>query len=120
MLLRHHPVPTWWLPSAIQSEKSAFPAIRDKTKGRITVTPDPSGWRSPTEYARAETLSASDLGWEWLRRNEDYSRDYDTFAASASDVDAGAMTELIGERWGLRFRRRPASHPAAHAGLLAA
>lgn len=70
------------------------------------------------DYARAEQLGASDLGWEWLRRNERYDQDYRSFARE--DTDKGAMTERIGERWGLRFPCRPARHAAGHARLLAA
>ena len=51
------------------------------------------------DYDRAEQLGASDLGWEWLRRNERYDQDYRAFARS--DTDKGEMTERIGERWGL-------------------
>lgn len=82
------------------------------------MTPDPSGWRSAADYDRAASLTASDLGWEWLRRNEAYDRDYSAFIRA--DGDAGAMTERIGERWGLRFPCRPTRHTAEYAGLLAA
>ncbi len=82
------------------------------------MTPDPSGWRSSADYDRAETMPASDLGWEWLRRNEAYDRDYGVFIQGAADTIA--MTELIGQRWGLRFPCRPACHAAGDAGLLAA
>jgi len=65
------------------------------------MTPDASGWRSSSGYAHVEHLTASDLAWEWLRRNEDYDRDYEAFSKPASD--AAAMTDWIRQRWGVRF-----------------
>ncbi|USI71515.1 transcriptional regulator domain-containing protein [Sphingomonas morindae] len=82
------------------------------------MTPDPSGWRISADYARAEQLSASDLGWEWLRRNERYDDDYQAF--TRAETEAGEMTARIGERWGLRFPCRPTRDPAGYARLLAA
>ncbi len=70
------------------------------------------------DYAHAEQLGASDLGWEWLRRNERYDQDYRAFART--ETDKSEMTERIGERWGLRFPCRPARHPTENACLLAA
>ena len=70
------------------------------------------------DYARAEQLGASDLGWEWLRRNERYDQDYRSFTRTGADKSA--MTERIGERWGLRFPCRPARHTPGHARFLAA
>lgn len=82
------------------------------------MTPDPSDWRTSPDYARAAHLDASDLGWEWLRRNERYDADYQAFAHA--EADEAEMTERIGERWGLRFPCRPACRPARHTRLLAA
>lgn len=82
------------------------------------MTPDPSGWRISTDYDRAEQLGASDLGWEWLRRNERYDQDYSSFTRTG--VDKSEMTERIAERWGLRFPCRSTRSSAEHARLLAA
>ncbi|WP_438590756.1 transcriptional regulator domain-containing protein, partial [Escherichia fergusonii] len=33
------------------------------------MTPDASGWRSSERYAHVADMTASDVAWEWLRRN---------------------------------------------------
>lgn len=69
------------------------------------MTPDASTWRSSAEYDHLDALTASDLAWEWLRRNDAYDAD---FEASAADRGAShTLTDEIGRRWGLRFPRRP-------------
>ncbi|MGU3400449.1 transcriptional regulator domain-containing protein [Brucellaceae bacterium D45D] len=66
------------------------------------MTYDPSAWLS-SDYNHLDLLTASDIAWEWLRRNEAYDRD---FRASASGRDDSAkLTESIRQRWGLRFPR---------------
>ena len=42
------------------------------------MTPDASTWRSSAEYDHLDALTASDLAWEWLRRNEAYDADFET------------------------------------------
>ena len=68
------------------------------------MMPEPSRWRQPTNYDHIEKLTASDLAWEWLRRNEAYDRDFARF--SQREVDPQALTEEIRQRWGLRFPGR--------------
>ena len=68
------------------------------------MTPDASTWRSSAEYDHLDALTASDLAWEWLRRNEAYDADFEALAGS--DVPK-SMTDQIRQRWGLRFPRRP-------------
>ena len=69
------------------------------------MTPDASTWRLPAEYDHLDALPASDLAWEWLRRNDAYDAD---FEASAADREASnTLTAEIRRRWGLRFPRRP-------------
>lgn len=63
-----------------------------------------SGWRSSAEYDYVEDLSASDLAWEWLRRNKRYAKDYATLSKAAPD-DA-SLKEALLDKWGLRFRGR--------------
>lgn len=48
------------------------------------MTPDASTWRSKAEYEHLDALTASDLAWEWLRRNEAYDAD---FEASVTDQE---------------------------------
>lgn len=79
---------------------------------------DPSHWRSASEYAYAETLSAPDLAWEWLRRNVDYQRDY--VGAHRRKESPHDLTRIVRQSWGLRFPGRPAAERIAGSGLLAA
>ncbi|CAM4382657.1 transcriptional regulator domain-containing protein [Palleronia rufa] len=72
-----------------------------------------SGWRSSAEYDYVEDLSASDLAWEWLRRNKRYAKDYATLS-KAAPADA-SLKEALLEKWGLRFRGR--SEPPGPKGL---
>ena len=41
------------------------------------MTPDISHWRSSERYEYVEDLVSPELAWEWLRRNEDYQRDFE-------------------------------------------
>lgn len=68
------------------------------------MTPDASTWRS-SEYDHLDALTAPDLAWEWLRRNEAYDADFE--ASVASHGDPTTLTDLIRRRWGLRFPCRP-------------
>lgn len=68
------------------------------------MTPDASTWRSSAEYDRLDTLTTSDLAWEWLRRNDAYDADFEAFSTHRAGSDR--LSERI-RRWGLRFPRRP-------------
>ncbi len=70
------------------------------------MTPDASQWRFPARYDHIDDLTASDIAWEWLRRNDDY--DHDLEALGGADVDRQALTEKIRQQWGLRFPGRSA------------
>ena len=76
---------------------------------------DQSGWRSTAGYDYVERLGASDLAWEWLRRNKRYAQDYATLSKAAPD-DVALKTALL-DKWGLRFRGR--SHPPGSKSLRA-
>jgi len=65
------------------------------------MTPDASGWRSSADYDRIDTMLASDLAWEWLRRNDDYDHDYQALMQAGADYRP--LTDKIRQRWGLRF-----------------
>jgi hypothetical protein len=71
------------------------------------MLPDASHWRSAAHYAHIEKLNASDLAWEWLRRNEAYDKDFEAYSANGSDK--AALSEAIQRRWGVRFPHRPLS-----------
>jgi len=64
---------------------------------------DASTWRS-SEYDHLDGLTASDLAWEWLRRNDAYDADYEASASTLGIPEP--LTERIRQRWGLRFPRR--------------
>lgn len=68
------------------------------------MSPDPSRWRSPANYAHVEQLGPSDIAWEFLRRNPDYVRDFQAFARS---TEPDRLAERIRQRWGLRFPGGP-------------
>lgn len=79
--------------------------------------PDASQWRSSEIYDRLEDLTASELAWEWLRRNEAYARD---FAALADkDIDPPTLTDRIRQRWGLMFPGRSSAQRSRRQNSLA-
>lgn len=66
-----------------------------------------SDWRVPARYAHAEHISAAGFAWEYLRRDEEYRRDY--YRVKAVPQGDPKARKVFSERWGLRFRRRPRS-----------
>lgn len=70
------------------------------------MMPDTSQWRLPAHYDHVDDLSASDLAWEWLRRNDDYDHDFE--ALGRVDVDPKELSQKIRDQWGLRFPGRSA------------
>jgi hypothetical protein len=72
------------------------------------MTPDASRWRSAADYDHVEVSTASDLAWEWLRRNEAYDKDFQDWDWAKADAVAGPLTDVIRQRWGLRFPGRSA------------
>ena len=81
------------------------------------MTPDASGWRSSIRYAHVADMTASDVAWEWLRRNESYNKDFRALADGIDDPRT--LTEKIGQRWGLRFPGGPDAKLGRGAGDLA-
>lgn len=81
------------------------------------MMPDASRWRSSEIYDLVEELTASDLAWEWLRRNEAYDRDFTALASR--DIDPHALTDRIRQRWGLRFPDRSFARSSRSPRLLA-
>ena len=69
------------------------------------MTPDASVWRSSADYDHVDALTASDLAWEWLRRNDAYDADFEM--SETAGTDAQPLAERIQQRWGLRFPGRP-------------
>lgn len=66
-------------------------------------------WRSPTEYQHAERIAAAGFAWEYLRRDDDYQRDYTRVARMRKP--AARTLEEFSKRWGLRFPVRPGNAP---------
>lgn len=64
-------------------------------------------WRSPAAYAHAKSIPAAGFAWEYLRRDEDYRRDFHR-VRRLSRLDNNAQT-AFSERWGLRFPDRSGS-----------
>jgi hypothetical protein len=62
------------------------------------MTPDISHWRSSERYEYVEDLVSPELAWEWLRRNEDYQRDFE--AAELEPNADTAATEATRSRLG--------------------
>ncbi|MFC3677094.1 transcriptional regulator domain-containing protein [Ferrovibrio xuzhouensis] len=81
------------------------------------MSPDTSRWRSSSDYDYVDQLTAPDIGWEWLRRNEDYQRDYAEFSSAPSE--SASVIERPGRQWGLRFPCCPSSEVDRGASVLA-
>nr|WP_323718364.1 DUF6499 domain-containing protein [Paracoccus aminovorans] len=81
------------------------------------MIPDASTWRSSADYDHLDALTASDMAWEWLRRNEDYDADFEAAASARGDPDP--LTEQIRQRWGLRFPGRSSAAASRSTGSLA-
>lgn len=73
-------------------------------------------WRSQAAYDYIDTLTPGDLAWEFLRRNPEYRQSYDELLATGQLKSEKAPE--FAQQWGLRFRRRPASHSPCPADLL--
>ncbi|MFK3664179.1 transcriptional regulator domain-containing protein [Ochrobactrum teleogrylli] len=80
------------------------------------MTPDASIWRS-SEYDHLDGLTASDLAWEWLRRNDAYDADFEASASARGMHEP--LTVRIRQQWGLRFPGRSPDTSAGSASLLA-
>ncbi|TPI12203.1 hypothetical protein FJW06_17545 [Mesorhizobium sp. B4-1-3] len=81
------------------------------------MTPDASDWRSRESYEHIEDMTASDVAWEWLRRNESYDKDFRALMNAKSNTRP--LTDAIRRRWGLRFPVEPTGCPARSARDLA-
>lgn len=58
-------------------------------------------WRSPAAYGHTKHIPAAGFAWEYLRRNDEYRRDFRTIALTAGA--AARDLEEFAHRWGLRF-----------------
>ncbi|WP_199252573.1 transcriptional regulator domain-containing protein [Chachezhania sediminis] len=62
-------------------------------------------WRSPAAYRHAKHIPAAGFAWEYLRRNDDYRRDFQAVAATRRP--GGSILEAFADLRGLRFPVRP-------------
>lgn len=72
----------------------------------MSITPD---WRSATAAQALNRLGRPGFAQEFLRRNEDYQRDYRRLARRvvSGAVDEDSASAALARRWGLSFRLRP-------------
>ena len=61
-------------------------------------------WRSPAAYGHTKQIPAAGFAWEYLRRNDEYRRDFETVALTERP-DAKRL-EVFAQRWGVRFPKR--------------
>ena len=64
-------------------------------------------WRSPAAYQHANSIPAAGFAWEYLRRDEDYHRDFAKM--NRTKTPAASALDAFSRRWGLRFPERPKS-----------
>jgi hypothetical protein len=58
-------------------------------------------WRSEEAYANFKNAESMDIAWEWLRRDAEYRRDYQSLDQSRR---LSGATEVFRSQWGLSFR----------------
>jgi hypothetical protein len=58
-------------------------------------------WRSEQAYANFEKAETVDIAWEWLRRDSEYHKDYETLTMPAR---LNGATDNFRHKWGLSFR----------------
>ena len=63
-------------------------------------------WRSAAAYELAKVIPASGFAWEYLRRDDDYHRDFDRLNRGKSATET--TLDAFSQRWGLRFPTQPA------------
>ena len=61
-------------------------------------------WRSPAAGMLLANLYAAGFAWEYLRRDDEYRREFQ--AITASTEPAPERLEAFVQRWGLRFSDR--------------
>jgi len=58
-------------------------------------------WRSEEAYANFKNAESMDIAWEWLRRDTDYQRNYQSLGQAQRLT---GVTEIFRLQWGLSFR----------------
>ncbi len=91
-----------------RSHNQNSPLGRSATHGRKMRGDDmlDIDWRSAAAYQHAKVIPASGFAWEYLRRDDDYHRDFERVSRRKSP--AATALEAFSQRWGLRFPTQPA------------
>ncbi len=82
--------------------------------------PDHGGWRSDEASDYLKQVERSGFAWEFLRRNPDYRRDFETMnrlLQHGTRDDLETVLALV-RRWGLGFPLRPAAPVQPGSGRL--
>ena len=58
-------------------------------------------WKSEEAYENFKKAEAVDIAWEWLRRDRNYQRDYQSLLGEQPSRD---VTGAFRRQWGLSFR----------------
>nr|WP_312826858.1 DUF6499 domain-containing protein [Brucella anthropi] len=58
-------------------------------------------WRSPAAYLHTKNIPAAGFAWEYLRRDDDYHRDFEKLRHIRRPAARSLAT--FSKRWGLRF-----------------
>lgn len=58
-------------------------------------------WRASAAYGHADRIPAAGFAWEYLRRDDDYHRDFRAMARMRKPE--AERLEAFSRRWGLRF-----------------
>jgi hypothetical protein len=58
-------------------------------------------WRSAEGYQHANLIPAAGFAWEYLRRDEDYHRAFDSM--KRDELPTAVTLDTFSRRWGLRF-----------------
>lgn len=58
-------------------------------------------WRAPATYGHAKAIPPAGFAWEYLRRHEDYHRDFQSITRKPEPT--AEELETFARRWGLRF-----------------
>ncbi|MCX8999113.1 DUF6499 domain-containing protein [Rhizobiaceae bacterium BDR2-2] len=66
-------------------------------------------WRSSAAYRHTNTIPVAGFAWEYLRRDDEYHRDFQTMTRIRNP--GARKLDQFSARWGLRFPER-SRHPA--------
>ncbi|MGP2492899.1 transcriptional regulator domain-containing protein [Mesorhizobium sp. PUT5] len=75
---------------------------RPESRGNAMLSID---WRLPAAYDHTKIIPAAGFAWDYLRRDEDYHRDFARIRRIRRP--AARSLAIFSQRWGLRFPTRP-------------